>query len=78
MRSGGIPQPVQALRLEKTARHVWNVWNNDWQMHLAGEKAFFTLGHDFVVLDLADPAAMHELSRTSLRRFGHSSGGMKS
>ena len=73
VRSGGIPQPVQALRLEKTARHVWNVWNNDWQMHLAGEKAFFTLGHDFVVLDLADPAAMHELSRTSLRRFGHSS-----
>ena len=70
VRSGGIPQPVQALRVEKTARHVWN---NDWQMHLAGEKAFFTLGHDFVVLDLADPAAMHELSRTSLRRFGHSS-----
>ena len=70
VRSGGIPQPVQALRVEATARHVWN---NDWQMHLAGEKAFFTLGHDFVVLDLADPAAMHELSRTSLRRFGHSS-----
>ena len=70
VRSGDIPQPVQALRVEKTARHVWN---NDWQMHLAGEKAFFTLGHDFVVLDLADPAAMHELSRTSLRRFAHSS-----
>ena len=58
------------LRVEETARHVWN---NDWQMHLAGEKAFFTLGHDFVILDLADPAAMQELSRTSLRRFGHSS-----
>ena len=70
VREGGTPQPVQALRVEKTGKHVWN---NDWQMHLAREKAFFTLGHDFVVLDLADPAAMHELSRTSLRRFGHSS-----
>ncbi len=70
VRSGGAPQPVQALRVEETARHVWN---NDWEMHLAGEKAFFTLGHDFVVLDLTDPAAMQELSRASLRRFGHSS-----
>ena len=70
VRSGGVPQPVQALRVEETARHVWN---HDWHMHLAGEKAFFALGHDFVVLDLADPAAMHELSRTSLRRFGYSS-----
>ena len=70
VRSGGIPRPVQALRVEETARHVWN---NDWEMHLAGEKALFTLGHDFVVLDLADPTAMHELSRTSLRRLGHSS-----
>ena len=57
-------------RSKKTARHVWN---NDWQILLAGEKAFFTLGHDFVILDLADPAAMQELSRTSLRRLGHSS-----
>ena len=69
VRSSGIPQPVQALRVEKTARHVWH---NDWQMHLAGEKAFLTLGHDFVVLDLADPAAMQELSRTPLRRIGDS------
>ena len=70
VRSGGAPPPVQALQIEKTARHVWN---NDWQMLLAGEKAFFTLGHDFVILDLADPAAMQELSRTSLSRLGHSS-----
>ncbi len=70
VRSGGAPQPIQGLRVEETARHVWN---NDWEMHLAGDKAFLTLGHDLVVLDLADPAAMHELSRTSLRRFGHSS-----
>ena len=70
VRRGGIPRPVQALRVEETARHVWN---NDWEMHLTGLRAFFTLGHEFVVLDLADPTAMHELSRTSLRRFGHSS-----
>ena len=70
VREGGSPQPAQRLRVEETARHVWN---NDWQMHLAGEKAFFTLGHDLVILDLADPAAMQELSRTSLPRFGHSS-----
>ena len=70
VRRGGAPQPVQAFPIEKTAKHVWN---NDWQMLLAGEKAFFTLGHDFVILDLADPAAMQELSRTSLRRLGHSS-----
>lgn len=70
VRGGGAPQPIQGLRVEKTARHVWN---NDWEMHLAGENAFFTLGHDFVVLDLADPAAMQELSRTPLRRLGHSS-----
>ena len=70
VRGGGAPQPVQRLRVEETARHAWN---NDWEMHLAGEKAFLTLGHDFVVLDLADPAAMHEISRSPLRRFGHSS-----
>ena len=70
VRSGGAPQPVQTLRIEETARHFWD---DDWQMRLAGEKAFLTLGHDFVVLDLTDPAAMQELSRTPLRRFGRSS-----
>ena len=70
VREGGLPQPVQVLRIEETARHVWN---DDWEMRLEGENAFLTLGHDFVVLDLADPAAMRELGRTSLRRFGRSS-----
>ncbi len=70
VREGGLPQPVQVLRIEETARHVWN---DGWEMHLEGENAFLTLGHDFVVLDLADPAAMRELGRTSLRRFGRSS-----
>ena len=70
VREDGLPQPVQVLRIEETARHVWN---DDWEMHLEGENAFLTLGHDFVVLDLADPAAMEELGRASLRRFGRSS-----
>ena len=70
MREGGLPEPVQVLRIEETARHVWN---DDWEMRLEGENAFLTLGHDFVVLHLADPAAMKELGRTSLRRFGRSS-----
>ena len=69
VREGGLPRPVQVLRIEETARHVWN---DDWEMHLEGENAFLTLGHDFVVLDLTDPAAMGELGRTSLRRFGRS------
>ena len=41
-------------------------------MRFAGPHAFLTLGHDFVVLDLTDPAGMKELSRTPLRRFGRS------
>lgn len=69
VREGGLPKPVQVLRIEETARHVWN---DDWEMNLEGENAFLTLGHDFVVLDLTDPAAMGELGRTSLRRFGRS------
>lgn len=70
VRRGGLPLPVQVLRIEETARHAWNY---NWEMRLAGENAFLTLGHDFVVLDLTDPAAMQELSRTPLRRFGRSS-----
>ena len=66
VRSGGLPEPVQVLRVAETVRHVWN---DDWQMHLVGENAFFNLGYDFVVLDLTDPAAMKELSRTPVR-FG--------
>lgn len=66
VRSGGLPEPVQVLRITETARHVWD---NDWGIHLAGENAFFTLGYDFVALDLTDPAAMRELSRTPVR-FG--------
>ena len=67
----GIPRPVQVLRIEETARHAWN--DDDWEMRLEGGNAFLTLGHDFVVLDLTEPAAMRELGRTSLRRFGRSS-----
>ena len=69
VRDGGLPQPVNVLRIEETGRHVWN---NDWEMRLGGPHAFLTLGHDFVVLDLTDPAHMKELSRTPLRRFGRS------
>ncbi len=68
VRRGGLPQPVQVLRIAETARHVWN---DNWQIHIAGENAFCTLGYDFVALDLTDPAAMKELSRTPVR-FGPS------
>ncbi len=37
-----------------------------------GPHGFLTLGHDFVVLDLADPGRPQVLSRTPLRRFGRS------
>ena len=69
VRGGGLPQPVHVLSVAERAKHVWN---NNWEMRLAGPHAFLTLGHDFVVLDLTDPRRPAELSRTPLRRFGRS------
>ena len=69
VREGGLPQPVHVLPIAERAKHVWN---NNWEMHLAGPHAFLTLGHDFVVLDLTDPRRPEELGRTPLRRFGRS------
>ena len=69
VREGGLPQPVHVLPIAERAKHVWN---NNWEMRLAGPHAFLTLGHDFVVLDLTDPRRPEELSRTPLRRFGPS------
>ena len=69
VREGGLPQPVHVLPLAERVKHVFN---NNWEMRLAGPHAFLTLGHDFVVLDLTDPRRPAELSRTPLRRFGRS------
>ena len=69
VRDGGLPQPVHVLRIEERGRHVWN---NDWEMRMAGPHAFLTLGHDLVAMDLTDPRRAEELSRTPLRRFGRS------
>ena len=69
VREGGLPQPVHVLPIAERDKHVWN---NNWEMRLAGPHAFLTLGHDFVVLDLTDPRRPEELSRTPLRRFGPS------
>ena len=69
VREGGLPQPVHVLPVAEQAKHIWN---NNWEMRLAGPHAFLTLGHDFVVLDLTDPRWPKELSRTPLRRFGPS------
>ena len=69
VREGGLPQPVHVLPIAERTKHVWN---NNWEMRLAGRHAFLTLGHDFVVLDLTDPRRPEELSRTPLRRFGRS------
>ncbi len=69
VREGGLPQPVHVLPLAERVKHVFN---NNWEMRLAGPHAFLTLGHDFVVLDLTDPRRPAELSRTPLRRFGPS------
>ncbi len=69
VREGGLPQPVHVLPVAEQAKHIWN---NNWEMRLAGPHAFLTLGHDFVVLDLTDPRRPEELSRTPLRRFGPS------
>ena len=67
IRKGGPPPRIQALPIEKVTKHAWN---NGWEMRILGPRAFLTLGHDFVVLDLSDPGASGELSRISLRRFG--------
>ena len=69
VREGGLPRPVHVLPIAERVKHVFN---NNWEMCLAGPHAFLTLGHDFVVLDLTDPRRPEELSRTSLRRFGPS------
>ncbi len=69
VREGGLPQPVHVLPVAEQAKHIWN---NNWEMRLAGLHAFLTLGHDFVVLDLTNPRRPEELSRTPLRRFGPS------
>ena len=69
VREGGLPQPVHVLPVAERAKHIWN---NNWEMRLAGPHVFLTLGHDFVVLDLTDPRRPEELSRTPLRRFGPS------
>ena len=69
VRAGGLSRPVHVLPIAERAKHVWN---NNWEMQLAGRYAFLTLGHDFVVLDLTDPRRPEELSRTPLRRFGRS------
>ncbi len=69
VREGGLPQPVHVLPIAERVKHVFN---NNWEMRLAGPHAFMTLGHDFVVLDLTDPRRPEELSRTPLRRFGPS------
>ena len=69
VREGGLPQPVHVLPVAERAKHIWN---NNWEMRLAGPHAFLTLGHDFVLLDLTDPRRPAELSRTPLRRFGPS------
>ena len=69
VREGGLPRPVHVQPIAERDKHVWN---NNWEMRLAGPYAFLTLGHDFVVLDLTDPRRPEELSRTPLRRFGRS------
>ena len=69
VREGGLPQPVHVLPIAERVKHVWP---NNWEMRWAGPHAFLTLGHDFVVFDLADPRRLAELSRTPLRRFGPS------
>jgi len=69
VREGDLPQPIHVLPIAERDKHVFN---NNWEMRLAGPHGFLTLGHDFVVLDLTDPRRPEELSRTPLRRFGPS------
>ena len=69
IREGGRPQPVHVMRIEEAEKHAWN---NEWAMRFSGSRAFMTLGHDFLVLDLAESGRPEILSRTPLRRFGRS------
>ena len=69
VRDGGSPRRIQVFTIEETTKHAWN---NGWEMSIVGPRAFLALGHDFVVVDLTDPARPDVLSRTPLRRFGRS------
>lgn len=69
VQNGSQPRLTQALTIEKATRHAWN---NGWEIRILGPNAFLTLGHDFVVLDLADPGAPRLSSRIPLQRFGRS------
>lgn len=66
---GGRPQPVHVMRVEEAEKHAWD---NEWAMRFSGSRAFMTLGHDLLILDLADSGRPEILSRTPLRRFGRS------
>ena len=69
IREGGRPQPVHVMRVEEVEKHAWN---NEWAMRFSGSRAFMTLGHDFLILNLAESGHPEILSRTPLRRFGRS------
>ena len=69
IREGGRPKQVHAMRVEEAEKHAWN---NEWAMRFSGSRAFMTLGHDFLILDLADSGRPEILSRTTLHRFGRS------
>ena len=69
IREGGRPQPIHVMRVEEVEKHAWN---NEWSMRFSGSRAFLTLGHDFLILDLAESGHPEILSRTPLRRFGRS------
>ena len=65
----GLLQQIQILTLEEAAKHAWD---DEWAIQFAGPRAFLTLGHDLLILDLADSGRPSILSRTPLRRFGRS------
>ncbi|MCE2440853.1 MAG: ABC transporter permease subunit [Candidatus Latescibacteria bacterium] len=69
VRVKGPPRLVHVFPIEETRRHLWN---NEWEMRIAGPHGFLTLGHEFVILNLADPGQPKAISRTPLRRFGRS------
>lgn len=65
----GLLRRIQILTLEEAVKHAWG---DEWAIQFAGPRAFLTLGHDFMILDLADSGRPSILSRTPLRRFGRS------
>lgn len=69
IREDGLLQQIQILTLEEAAKYAWN---DEWTIQFEGPRAFLTLGHDFMILDLADSGRPEILSRTPLRRFGRS------